>query len=119
MFVINETLIKAGSEYIWLWVAIEWPESKRILGFSISKERNILIAERFVSKLVKIYGQHPVPADRGIWYPQACRFLKLTHHIHSAYEKSIIVERTMQYIKDRTTECFDATFHAKENQNAS
>jgi putative transposase len=53
-------LIKAGSEYIWLWVAIEGPESKRILGFSISKERNILIAERFVSKLVKIYGQHPV-----------------------------------------------------------
>jgi putative transposase len=53
-------LIKTGSEYIWLWVAIEEPESKSILGFSISKEQNILIAERFVSKLVKIYGQHPV-----------------------------------------------------------
>jgi hypothetical protein len=42
-------------------------------------------------------------------------------HPYSAYEKSIIIERTMQYIKDRTTEeCFDATFHAvEENQNAN
>jgi hypothetical protein len=31
-----------------------------MLGFSISKEQNILIAERFVSKLVEIYGQYPV-----------------------------------------------------------
>jgi hypothetical protein len=31
-------------------------------------------------------------------YSQACRFLRLPHHIHSSYEKSII-ERTMQYIK--------------------
>jgi putative transposase len=38
-------------------------------------------------------------------YPQACGFLKLEHHIHSPEEKSII-ERTMQYIKDRT-ESFD------------
>jgi hypothetical protein len=41
-------------------------------------------------------------------------------HPYSSYEKSIIIERTVQYIKDRTTEeCFDATFNAKENQNAS
>ena len=60
-FVIDENLIKIGSsEYIWLWVAIEEPENKRILGFSESKERNMLIAERSVSNLVKIYGQHPV-----------------------------------------------------------
>ncbi|HEY6536758.1 MAG TPA: hypothetical protein VIY08_13320 [Candidatus Nitrosocosmicus sp.] len=34
--------------------------------------------------------------------------LKLKHHIHSSYEKSI-VERTMQYIMDRT-EGFDDYF---------
>jgi putative transposase len=54
-FVIDETLIKASFEYIWLWVAIE-SESKRILGFSISKEQHMLIAERFISNLVNIYG---------------------------------------------------------------
>jgi putative transposase len=108
-------LIKAGSsEYIWLWVAIEEPESKGILGFSISKERNLLIDERSVSKLVNIYGQHPVSTDDGgTWYPQACRFLKLTHHIHSSFKKSII-ERTMQYIKDRTTEFFDDYFPCRK-----
>ena len=99
-FIIDETL-KIGSELIWLWVAIGL-ESKEILGISISKERNMLLAERFISSLVKIHGQHPVSTDGGTWYPQACRFLRLDHHhIHSSYEKSII-ERTMQYIKDRT-----------------
>jgi len=44
-----------------------------------------------------------VSTDGGTWYPQACQFLKLNHHLHSPFEKSII-ERTMQYVKDRTTE---------------
>jgi len=79
-------LFKVGSEYVWLWVAIE-PKNKQILALSISKERNMFVAERFISKLVMIYGSHPVSTDGGIWYPQACKFLKLQHHIHSAYEK--------------------------------
>ena len=109
-YIIDETLIKVGSQYIWLWVAIE-PKNKQIIALNISKERNMLIAERFISGLVKEYGKHPVSTDGGTWYPQACRFLKLEHHLHSHYEKSII-ERTMQYIKDRT-ECFDDYFPCK------
>ena len=96
---------------IWLWVAIGL-ESKEILGIRISKERNMLLAEQFISSLVKIHGQHPVSTDGGTWYPQACKFLRLYHHIHSSYEKSII-ERTMQYIKDRT-ECFDDYFPCRK-----
>jgi putative transposase len=88
-----------------VWVAIE-PESKEILGMSISKERNMFVViEQFISDVVDEYGEHPVSTDGGTWYSQACRFLKINHHIHSSYEKSII-ERTMQYIKDRT-ENFD------------
>ena len=50
----------------------------------------------------------------GTWYlSQACRFLKLRHHIHSYYERSII-ERTIQYIKDRT-ECFDDYFPCQKD----
>src|SRR6478735_12487688 len=37
-YVIDETVIKIGSELIWLWVAIE-NTKKRILRMSISKER--------------------------------------------------------------------------------
>jgi putative transposase len=106
-FIVDETLIKAGSEYTWLWVAIE-PKNKQILALSISKERNMFVAERFIAGLVNTFGKYPVSTDGGTWYPQACRFLKLDHHIHSPLEKSLI-ERTMQYIKDRT-ECFDDYF---------
>ena len=86
-FIIDETLIKVGSEYIWLWVAID-TENKQILALKISKERNMFVAERFMSDLIKIYGKHPVSTDGGTWYPQACKFLKLKHHIHSTFEKS-------------------------------
>jgi putative transposase len=106
-FIIDETQIKVGSQYIWLWVAIE-PKNCQVLALSISKERNMLIAERFLSSIVGDYGKKIISTDGGTWYPQACRFLKLKHHLHSPLEKSLI-ERTMQYIKDRT-ECFDDYF---------
>jgi len=106
-YVIDETVIKVGPEYVWIWVAIE-AENKEILGMSISKERNMFVTERFLSNIVEKYGEHPVSTDGGTWYPQACKFLKLNHHIHSSYEKSII-ERTIQYIKDRT-KSFDDYF---------
>jgi putative transposase len=43
-YIIDETIIKVGSEYIWLWVAIE-PKDKEILEISVSKERNMFVAE--------------------------------------------------------------------------
>jgi putative transposase len=60
------------------------------------------VTERFLSKVVEKYGLHPVStSDSGTLYPQVCRFLKLNHHIHNSFEKSIIIERTIQYIKDK------------------
>ena len=82
-FIVDETIIKAGSEYVWLWVAIE-PKDKAILALTVSKERNMFVAERFVAGLVRTHGKHEVSTDGGTWYPQACRFLKLRHHIHSS-----------------------------------
>lgn len=112
-YIVDETIIKVGSELVWLWVAIE-SKNRQILALSISKERNTFVAEMRLSDLVKVDGKHPVSTDGGTWYPMACRFLKLDHHIHSSIEKSLI-ERTMQYIKDRT-ECFDDYFPCqKEN----
>ncbi len=37
-FIVDETLIKVGSELTWIWVAIE-PQNRQILALSISKER--------------------------------------------------------------------------------
>jgi putative transposase len=74
----------------------------------------MFITKRVLSEVINKYGPHSVSSDGGTWYPQACRFLKLKHHLHSHYEKSII-ERTMQYIKDGT-ECFDDYFPCKKNK---
>jgi putative transposase len=113
-YVIDETVIKAGPELVWLWIVIE-PTNKEILSFRISKERNMFVAERILFQVINMYGKHQVSSDGGgTWYPQACKFLNLQHHLHSSIEKSII-ERTMQYIKDRT-ECFDDYFPCKKNK---
>ena len=86
-FIVDETqLIKVGSELIWLWVAIE-PENGQILAQNITQERNMFITERFLSGVVRYYGIHPVSTDGGTWYPMACKFLKLKHHIHFITKK--------------------------------
>lgn len=46
--IVDETLIKVGLDYIWLWIAIE-PENRRILAVNISKERNMFVVERKIS----------------------------------------------------------------------
>ena len=40
-------VVMIGSTYMWIWVAME-PESKHILAVIVSKERTMLIAERFI-----------------------------------------------------------------------
>ena len=70
-FIIDETQLKVGSEYIWLWVAIE-PKDKEILSISISKERNMFVAERFLSNLIKDYDNIQFPlmvVEHGILKP--------------------------------------------------
>jgi transposase-like protein len=61
--IVDETAIKAGSEYLWLWVAIE-PKNKQILALSISKERNMFVAERLI-----MFGWHSWEASgfNGWW----------------------------------------------------
>lgn len=63
-FIIDETLIKAGSDYVWLWVAIE-PGDKMILGIRISIERSMLVAEQFIQSSIRKYGKHNISTDGG------------------------------------------------------
>jgi transposase-like protein len=88
-FIVDETLIKAGSDYVRLWVAIE-PKNKMILGIRISLERSMLVAEQFIQSLIRKYGKHNISTDGGTWYPQACRYLNVEHHLHSSVEQSFI-----------------------------
>ena len=66
-FIVDETLLKVGNQYV--WVAIE-PLAKVILGIRISFERTMLVAERFLKALIIEYGKHPLSTDGGgTWYP--------------------------------------------------
>jgi putative transposase len=103
-FIIDETQIQIGYNQAWLWVAVE-PVHRQILGVYISRHRNMLVTELFLKSLIKLYGKHTVYSDGGTWYPEACDSLDLKHKLHSPFEKSII-ERAMEYVKDRT-EIFD------------
>ena len=59
----------------------------------------MFVAARFISNLVKRYGEQPVSTDGGTLYPpQACKFL-IKHHLHhSAFEEKSTIkrERTIQ-----------------------
>jgi putative transposase len=115
-FVIDETQIQIGSDEAWLWVAIE-PIRHRILGVYISRHRNMLVAESFLRSLVKLYGRQIVYSDGGTWYPEACLSLGLKHRLHSSFEKSII-ERAMEYVKDRT-ENFDDYYPCRKKSDCN
>src|SRR5215207_538136 len=113
-FIIDETIIQIGNQHFWLWICIE-PIHSSVLGIYISEERNMFVAENFIRSLVFKYGRHPVYTDGGTWYPQACNFLHLKHRLHSTLEKSLI-ERVMQYFKDRT-ESFDDYYPCINQKN--
>jgi putative transposase len=105
-------LIQIAATDAWLWVVVE-PIHYRILGVHISKHRNMLVAESFLKSLIKLYGKQIVYSDGGTWYPEACKSLELKHILHTPFEKSII-ERAIEYVKDRT-EAFDDYYPCRKS----
>ena len=116
------TLIKIGfQELVWLcWISIDIESKGNPWMPDISMERNMLIAEKFLSKNAEMSmaNIHGINIDGGTcWYPPpTCQFLKLQHHtsLFCLWEKHHYW-KTVQYIKDRTTEwCFEDYFpHCK------
>jgi len=104
---VDETWVKVGSQEAWLWLAFE-PYGRFFLGFYLSRTRNILTAELFLQSLIDRYGRRPVYSDGANWYPDACRSLGVEHHIYDAVRGNLM-ERFVQYVKDRT-EGFDDYF---------
>ena len=63
------------------------------------------------------YGtRKPIYTDGVRWYNDACKWLRLKHHVYDTRLKNLM-ERFVQQIKDRT-ECFDDHFPCtKQNCN--
>jgi len=112
-FLVDETWIKIGSQEAWLWLAFE-PYGRFFLGFYLSRTRNILTAELFMQSLIDRYGRHPVYSDGADWYPAACRSLSLEHHVYDSLRGNLM-ERFVQYVKDRT-EGFDDYFPCRRER---
>lgn len=72
---------------------------------SISQKRETCLLLKNSYDLLYQYGKHTVYTDGGTWYDEAYNVLRLKHYLHAPLEKSLI-ERVVQYFKDRT-ECFD------------
>ena len=88
--------------YVW-WQLNQQTNNSRNTHISGKKEACLQLNDLFNDELSTKYGKkkQSISTDRGTWYPQACKFLKLEHHLHSTLEKGII-EKTVQYVKDRT-----------------
>jgi putative transposase len=68
----------------------------------------ILDAHTFLKELRSRYGRKPIWTDEGTFYPEACRWLRLEHHVYPTEWKNLI-ERMNQALKDRL-ENFDDLF---------
>ena len=67
--------------------------------------------------MIRLYGKHIIIVysdGGGSWYPEACNSLRLKHILHSPFEKNVI-ERAMEYIKDRT-ESFDDYYPCRKKK---
>ena len=65
-YIIDEIVVNAGFGIIMAWlVAVEPTKERGILAISISKERNMFVAECFLAHIIKEYGNHSVSTDGG------------------------------------------------------
>ena len=88
-----------------------WTNSQTGASITYFGRKKMFVAENFIRSLEFKYVKHKVYTHGGTWGPQA-NFLNLKQRLHSPLDKSMI-ERVMQYLKDRT-ECFEDYYHCKE-----
>jgi transposase-like protein len=97
--VIDETKIKIGGQWYWLWIAIE-PYRRKVLAMALTQTRNGLIARSLLKDLRRRYGRVSIITDGGGWYPWAARTLEMEHEVMSGGIRSY-VERLIETVKDR------------------
>ena len=78
----------------------------------ISKDRTVLVCYYFIKRLKKLYGsKYTICTDGASYYDQACRWLRIRHHVYNQEDKNIM-ERAVQYIRIEQSALM-ITFHAE------
>ena len=108
---VDETLVRIDGCDYWLWVAYE-PNLDACLMMHLSRERTIFVCYQFFKQLRYRYGRKLIFTDGALWYNDACKWLRLQHQVYGTELKNLM-ERFIQYIKDRT-ECFDDHFPCRK-----
>jgi hypothetical protein len=60
------------------------------LAFRISYNQSSLDAHMFLKELRRRYGRKPIWTDGAAWYPEACRWSRLEHHVYRQEWKNLI-----------------------------
>src|SRR3954447_9726024 len=120
-FIIDETLIKVGSDLIWLWVAIE-PKHRQILHIDISFERTmVIVAERLIASLVDKYGKHPLYQQQtvahGIHHKHVSFWTWIT--IYIPFMRKVLSKGQSNTSKIELQNALMTIFHAKERRNVN
>jgi transposase-like protein len=80
----------------------------------LPRERTIFISYRFFKQLRDRYGRKPIFTDGALWYDTACIWLRLKQQVYGITMKNVM-ERFIQYLKDRT-ECFGDHFPCRKKK---
>lgn len=97
---IDETMVKIGDEWYYLWAAIDI-ETWEILGVYLSRGRSHLDTLMFLKKVLKYCENKPyVYVDGGPWYPWALDRLGLEWE-HKTFGKRNPIEEWFSILKRR------------------
>jgi putative transposase len=106
LLLIDDTRVEVGGREVVLFVAFE-PILRRIVYMSFFEAANILTALTFMRKVKAIYrSRMEVLTDGAQYYRTACKFLNLEHDVYDSRLRNIM-ERIIQYVKDRTRDFDD------------
>jgi len=103
----DETMVDLGGTPAWIWVAFE-PDLRAMLDFHVSWRGNSIDAYLFIGRPVRRYGGVPIYTDGAPWCADARRWAGAEHVVYDRPLRNLM-ERVVQYIKDRT-EAFDDLF---------
>ena len=87
---IDETKIKIGDEYWYIWAAID-VDTWEILGIMVTKWRTSIDVIKFVKEILRYCKNRPIiKTDRGPWYRWSLQRLGLKHEYETFGERNAI-----------------------------
>jgi len=101
ILLVDDTRIRIGSREKVLYIAFE-PYLRRIVYMMAFNSANILTSLIFIKRIKAIYGSKiTILTDGAPYYKASCKILNLRHGVYSSETRNLM-ERIVQYVKDRT-----------------